>query len=185
MKIKITYLAWLLFPTAILAWIFVGLFAWTIQSDEADRVLHMQTIQESESKEVAAIRLHSIVQDTREERTKLENIFRMDVVSVVNLIEATGKAAGVKVTVSNVIPESAPPTQTAASAGIIATGFVIEAQGKFSTLMHALQLLETLPVPSTIGRFDIEYISNAGSGSSGVWSMNAYIRVLTTLDTSS
>lgn len=171
---------------AFLAWAVVGLFAWTIQSDEVDRALYVQTTQESESKEASAIRLHSIAQDTREERATLEGIFRTDVVSIVNLIETTGKAAGVKVTVSSVIPESAPPTQAAASAGIVATGFIIEAQGKFSALMHVLQLFETFPLPSTIGRLDIEYVPNAReSGLSGIWRMNAYIRVLTTPDASS
>ena len=186
MKIKITHLAWLLFPMALLAWAAVGLFAWTIQSDEIDRALQVQTTQESEDREATAIRIHSIARDTVEERTQLDKIFRTDVVSIVDLIETTGTAAGVKVTVRNVIPESAPPTQAAASAGIVATGFVIEAQGKFSTLMHVLQLFETLPIPSTLGRLDIEYVPDSGgSGLSSAWRLNAYIRVLTTSDVSS
>ncbi len=176
MKIKITYLTWPLFSLALLAWTGVALFAWTIRSDEADHMLRAQTLQEYESKETTAMRLHSIAQDTKEERAKLESIVRMDVVSIVNLIESTGKAAGVNVTVSNVIPEGE------AGSGLVATGFVIEARGRFSTLMRVVQLFESIPISSTIGRLDIEYIPNQDVRA---WGMSAYIRVLTAEDISS
>jgi len=178
-----TYLTWLLFPLALLAWIAVGLFAWTIQGDEADRLLRTQTIQESESREATALRLHSIVQDTESERAQLDSLVTVDVVSVVDMLEETGKAAGVKVTVINVLPEGVAAIG-AGNANIVATGFVIEAHGRFSALMHVLQLLETLPIPSTLGRLDIELVPNP-SGSSSTWGMNAYIRVLTAEEVSS
>jgi hypothetical protein len=185
MKIKIAYLAWLLFPTAIAVWAAVGLFVWTIASDEADRAFDVRIVQESETKAASAIRLRAIAQDTVAERAKLESFFHADIVSIVNMIEAVGKAAEVKVTVSNVIPENVP-SQVAGNAKIVATGFVIEADGRFSALMHVLRLFETLPIPSVLGRLDMEHNpSAAGSGSSDTWHMNVYIRVLSTSDASS
>lgn len=186
MKIKVTYLVWILFPAAVLAWAAVGLFAWIIATDEVDRALYVQVMQETESKEAIATRLHAIVQDTAEQRAQLDSILRMDVVSIVDMIEEVGKAAGVRITVSNAIPENVPPSQAAGGAGIIATGFVVEAQGRFSTLMRVVQLFETLPIPSTLGRLDMERTAKPGNlGTSDTWRMNAYIRVLTTADISS
>ena len=124
------------------------------------------------------------MQDTAEQRATRFNS-GMDVVSIVDMIEEVGKE-GVRITVSNAIPENVPPSQAAGGAGIIATGFVVEAQGRFSTLMRVVKLFETLPITSTLGRLDMERTAKPGNlGTSDTWRMNAYIRVLTTADISS
>jgi hypothetical protein len=182
MKIKLTSFAWPLLIFAVLAWAAVGIFAWTILSDEADRVVRVQNAQEAEQKEASAKRLHAIAQDTEFTRGQLDDILDVDVISVVDMIEAAGKAAGVKLVVSSVQPENAPPLQGRGTSQVIATGFVVEAQGRFASLMHAVQLFETLPVPAKVGRLDIERIQVGDTGTSDMWRLNAQIHMLTTSD---
>ena len=182
MKNPITYIQWIIFPVALLAWVAVGLFAWTISADEVDRTAHVIVTQDTENKGAVAARLHSIVQDTAAQRAQLDSALRVDVVSVVDMIDSVGKAAGVKTTVSNAQTEKAPSKQAAVGPQIMATGFVIEAEGKFVTLMHVAQLFETLPVPSRLERLDITHAASSSPGVSDAWHMSAYLRVLTTSD---
>lgn len=180
MKIKLTHIAWPLVLIALLTWAAVGVFIWTVLSDETDRITRVQSAQEAEQKEASTLRLRAIAQDTLLNRTQLDAILDVDVISVVDMLEASGKAAGVKLVVSSVQPEGAPPLQGAGSAQVIGTGFVVEAQGKFSSLLHAAQLFETLPVPSKVGRLDIEHINVADQKSLDVWRMNVQVHTLTT-----
>src|SRR3989344_6658886 len=71
MKNPITYIQWIIFPVALLAWVAVGLFAWTISADEVDRTAHVIVTQDTENKGAVAARLHSIVQDTAAQRAQL------------------------------------------------------------------------------------------------------------------
>ncbi len=185
MKITITYIAWPLLGMAILAWSAVGVFAWTIAGDESDRAFNIQNVEEAESKEATAVRLHAIARDTAANRLQLDTILHADVVSVVDMIEAVGKASGVKVMLSDAVPEKAPSSQAAGGSAVMTVGFVVKASGKFSSLMHAIRLFETLPLPSTVVRLDIGRANSASPDSAGSWNMNVYIRVLTTSDISS
>lgn len=178
----ITYIEWIVFPLALFAWVAVGYFAWAISTDEADRTALVKITQVTESKGAVAVRLHAIVQDTAAQRAQLDSALRVDVVSVVDMIEAAGKAAGVNIAVSNAQPESAPSPKATRGSQVMATGFAIEAEGKFPALMHAVQLFETLPVPSKLERLDIEHMASTSSRASHTWHMSAYIRVLTTPD---
>lgn len=182
MKYKIAYTQWIVFPLSLIAWAGVGLFAWTISRDEANRIAQVQITQDAERKEAMAVRLHSIIQDTATERAQLASVLGVDVVSVIDMIEAAGKAAGVKIAISNAQPENVSFPQVVGGPQIIATGFVVEAQGTFKALMHTAELLETLPVPATIGHLDLELKSSDGKEALYPWSMNTRIRVLTTSD---
>ncbi len=178
----IPYVALIIFPLVLFSWMAVGLFAWTISRDESARASRAQVTQDAQDKGAAATRLHSLVRETAAERAQLDSALRVDIVSIVDLIEAAGKAAGVVVIVSDVQPENVSLPQVAGGRKVSVTGFVVGAQGKFSLLMHVVQLLETLPVPSSIGRLDIEHKVSASPGVPDTWQMNAYIRVLTASD---
>ncbi|MEK7133807.1 MAG: hypothetical protein AAB804_01925 [Patescibacteria group bacterium] len=185
MKLDLRYIGWPLLLLTVLVWVGVGMFAQTILADEESQVFRMQQTQEAENKDASTIRLHALAQDTEQKRGQLDAILRVDVVSIVDMIEAAGKAAGVKLIVNNAQPENTPLPQTANGTQVIVTGFVVEAQGTFASLMHLIRLFETFPLPSKIGRFDMERISATGPGTSGGWRINAHIRILTTSDTSS
>ena len=179
---RISYIAWTTVALALSAWAGVGFFAWTILNQESDRAGSVRATQESSEKGAAAMRTHSLAQETAYERTQLATLFNVDVVSAATLIESVGKASGVEVRLGGAQPESAPPTTSGPD--VQAVGFVVEANGKFAALMRAAQLFETLPIPSVLTRVDIEQ-GPSTDGASGVWHMSAYIRVLTTSNTSS
>ena len=178
------YIALCTFGACVLAWAAVVYFAWTIRSDEIARAASIQNIQESSVKGASAVRMHALAEETTKERAQLEELLKGDVVSIANMIEAVGKTVGVEMKLGAAQQESAPTSD--ANVRINAVGFVVEAQGKFSALMRAAQMFETLPIPSSIIRLDIERTPNSARGSAAAsWHMNAYIRVLTTADISS
>ena len=182
MNTRIAYLQWLALGAALLAVFGVWYFASAIAQGQADRAAGDSAMQESADKQALAVRTHALMADTVQERTQLGALLTVDVVSVANMIEAAGKAAGVTVKLGDAVPENAPAAQGGLS--IQAIGFVVEAQGKFPALMRALELFETLPIPSTLTRFDMQKVPDS-SGAPSVWHMSAYIRVLTTSNISS
>ena len=175
---NITYLAYLSLAACLLAWVGVAYFASTISSDELARAAAIETMQQSSMKGASTVRTHALAQETQGERAMLDQLLSADVVGIANMIEAAGKAAGVKAKLGDAQFENTPSADQGPK--INAVGFVVQAEGKFSALMQATQLLESLPAPSSVQRLDIE--KTPGSAS---WHMNAYIRVLTTADISS
>lgn len=161
-----------MFVLAIFAWAGVGYFAWTISTDEARRITDIQTAQQSALRHDVAVRLRALVQDTASDRAQLETLLTTDLVSAVERIESVGKAAGVTTELGNAAPEAAPTTP---NLSVDAVGFVVASEGTFPKLIHALQLFETLPVPSSVRRFDLEHLPDAGTK----WTMNTSIRLLT------
>lgn len=179
-----TYTQWFLLGLALIAWAAVGLFAWTITSDEADRLMHTENANTASTKRASAVRTHALALDTEKQGAELGNLLNVDVVSAAYTIEAVGKSAGVSVQLGDAVPENVPTTSD--TVPIKAVGFTVEAQGKFSALMRAAKLFETLPLPSTLVRLDLEHTpSSQGSKPTDQWHLNAYIRVLTTSDISS
>ncbi len=179
-----TRIQWIMLLLAVCAWAGVGWFGWYSSDETLNRVSRAVVTQDNENKNASAIRLRSALQDTLEQRTQIDALLHTNVVSVVNLLEAAG-SAGVKVTVSDAHPETTGLSRAVAGiTGLTATGFVVEARGKFEELMHVVQLLENLPVPSTIGRLELSR-DPVGEGVGGLWNMSAYIRVLSTPDSKS
>ncbi len=178
-----TYTALFALAIALIAWGLVGLFAWTITVDESERVANATDASQSATASASAIRLHALAQDTSDEAAKLKDLLNVDVVSAAYLIEGVGKTAGVTVKLGDAQRENTPSASDALAVQTI--GFVVQADGKFPALMRAIQSFETLPIPSSISRLDIEHAPNGSGKSSDVWHMNLYIRVLTTSDISS
>ncbi len=106
MQTKLTYIAWPLVLTAVCAWAVVGLFLWTILSDETDRVRRVQSMQDAERQVSTALRLHAVAQDTESTRKQLDDALRVGVVSLVEMIEASGKEAGVKLISNGLAPRA-------------------------------------------------------------------------------
>ncbi len=175
-----TYISWGLLALAILAWAAVGLFAWTIQGDESAQAIDIQATQQSSTAQTSEIRMHALAQDTASNRSALSALLNVNIVSIVNMIQASGKANGVDAKVSNALPETLP-FNTSGPNAIGAVGFTVEATGIFSALIHVAQLLETLPIPSSLDELDIqETPSLTGTPATGEWQMNASVNVLTT-----
>jgi len=179
-----TYIAWILLAAALVAWVGVGFFAWTIAGEESDRVARIDLAETSSMKLNSAIRMRALALDTKAERAQLERFLDVDVVSVANQIEAAGKAAGVTLKLGTVA--SGRGQVVSGGAAIKTVEFSVDAEGKFSALMRAAEFFEALPVVSSLVRLDIERVpSSGGAPGANSWRMNARIRVFTTSDISS
>ncbi len=176
-----TYIAVLCAFLALCAWGLVGFFAWTISADESARVASTENAQREAIMGASSIRTHALAVDTAKEGEALKKLLNVDVVSASYMIEEVGKIAGVKVMLGDAQPEKLPESGGVA---LKAIGFTVTAQGKFSDLMRAVRLFETLPIPARVVRLDIQHTPDS-SKASNLWQMNIYIRVLTTSDISS
>lgn len=162
---------------ALLAWSIVGYFAWTIRADENTRAADARDAQLTAVKNAQAIRTHALVADAVPDGAKLKELLNVDVISTSYMIEGVGRAAGVKMRLSDAQPEGEVGTDILPQRAV---GFVVTADGKFSELLHAVRLLETLPVPSSVTRLDIERAPKSPDTPSGLWHLNVHIRVVTT-----
>lgn len=170
--------SWFALALALAALAGAGYFGWQISKDKLARAEALQSAQESATRREAAARVHALAVDTQAQRERLKGFLDVDVLSAVEVIEAAARAAKVKMEVGSAQSENAP----SGSDSVKAVGFHVSAEGSFAALMRALQLFETLPLPSSVVRFELE----RASGSTGApWRMNAYIRVLTTAPVSS
>lgn len=167
---------------ALSAWGLVGFFAWTITADESERVENAENAERRAIASASSVRTHALVQETAKEGTQLQDLLNVDVVSAAYMIEAVGKTAGVTVKLGDALPENG---RASGEVAVKAVGFVVQANGKFPALMHAARLFETLPIPSSVTRLDIEHTPRSSPSAPSLWHMNVHIRVLTTSDISS
>lgn len=174
------YGAWGVLFAALLGWAGVGLFAWAIARDESVRTENIRSAREDSARHEVAVRLHALAADTERERARLRGLLDVDVLSAVDTLEAAAKAAKVRIQLSDAQADSAG-AQSGRS-NVKAIGFVVSGEGSYAALSRLLALFETLPLASSLPRFDLEHIAG---GSGGPWRLNAYIRVLTTADISS
>lgn len=177
-----TSTAILIATAALIAWGLVGYFAWTINVDESKRLADAREAQMATIANAHAVRTHALALDTAKEREQLKTLLGVDVVSAAYMIEGVGRASGVAVKLGDALPEGAQASEGFAPKTV---GFVVRADGKFSALMRAARLFETLPIPSSVTRVDIERAPRSSGDKSNLWHMNVYIRILTTSDISS
>lgn len=168
---------------AVLSCAGVAYFAWTLTAERAAYADQAATAQMQAQQQAISTRTHAIIADTAGEREALARYMNVDVLSVVSLIQEVGATTGVALNVGNALPEATGASPQPASASLGAVGFFVEGQGKFPALIRTLQLLETLPVPATVLRFDLKRVPTTNSNAT--WDMNVYIRVLTTSPISS
>lgn len=177
----ISYLAWVALGAALVAWVGVAFFAWTIMQHESEYAARREAAQQAVVREDARVRARALAQDTESARTHLEELLNVDVVSAVDVIETAGKAAKVAMELGGAESET---NFSQPQSGIVkAVGFGVSGQGTFPSLMHAIELFETLPLPSTLERFDLQY--TPGGGKTPSWHLDARVRVLTTAQISS
>lgn len=177
---NLSFISWIALALAFCAWAGVVFFALHIQAAEVARATALTNAQQSSTVQYSSVRMHATAQDTAGERSALQQSLASDIVTVVTLLEGVGKTAGATFKLSGALPEAAPAGLPAGSS-IQAVGFAIEADGKFAALMRVVQLLETLPVPSSVVRFDLQHTP----GGSDTWHLSIYVKVLMSSTTAS
>ena len=173
MKRSENYLALLLLVLALLACAAVVYFQWMINDAETAYGASVQNAQQSFTAQNSAVAMHAEAQDTASARQKLDALLSPDVASVAATLRGIGKTTGAQVVLGGALPESTP-TNASGQSSLSAVSYSLEADGTFASLMRTLQLIETLPLPSRVERFDIQQ----SQGTS--WHMSVSIRVLST-----
>lgn len=174
---------------ALVAWVAVFMYAaWISAQLDANRS-QAKDVQSSSEREIALIRLHALARDTENLRAQLEGLTRSDVIGVADTIDSVGRIAGVKLKIGGAIPESVGQKKGTNNPTVLhAVNFAVEADGTFASLMHAAELLETLPSPSSVQSLEFNHAplsADDGSVKSTAWHLTARVRVLTTSDISS
>jgi len=179
MKRTNIYLAVTLLLLALLAWGAVVYFNFAISGAQAQYEADTQTSQQSSTEQSSSVSTHAVAQDTAVARAQLDALLAPDVSSIANTLRGIGSTTGVSVKLGGALPEDAPTTPTV-GVTIQAVAFSLEADGSFPALMRTEALIETLPLPSSVERFDIQHAAGADT-----WHMSVSIRVLTTSPISS
>lgn len=175
-----TYLSWAVIGGALCAWAAVGFFAWTIENAAKARAEGETIIQQEEIERVSASRLRVVARETEEGRAELDSLANLDVISIIEAIEAVGNAARVSIEIGQALADSAQTAERATRS----VNVVVEAQGSFANLVHAASLLYSLPIPSEVTEIQIERLPSDVGGKSAGWRFVAYVRVLTTVEIS-
>ena len=175
------YIAWILLLGAFGALAGVGYFAHAIGEESATRADQLRRQDAQAAKDAADIRVRALAKDSEADRGRLSDMLDIGILEIVDILEVAGKAAGVKLHLSDALPENS--ARGGNSGDLRAVGFQLQADGTFPSIMRAVQLFESLPVLASIQRLDISHTESSEAG--GQWHLSAYIRVLTSAAISS
>ncbi|OGG77853.1 hypothetical protein A3B35_02330 [Candidatus Kaiserbacteria bacterium RIFCSPLOWO2_01_FULL_54_24] len=180
-----TYLPLITALVAIALWTGVGYLAWTIYSQEFLSAEKIADLDQESVRQAAALRLHALVRDTKEERTKLEDIARVDIIAMLESVEQIGRDVGIPIEIGQAISTSDPDS----GKRVRSVGFVVEGEGSFAKVMHAAALFEALPKPSFVDDLQFEMIPASSAGAkkpaASLWHLVVRMRFISTADISS
>jgi hypothetical protein len=184
-----TYTIWAILLATLLAWGGVVFFAWDIADATTSRAADIENEQQTSNQQSVTAYMHATAQSTASGREDLDTLLAVDVVSAATMLQNVGKTTGVGVKLSSATPDTAPISATAGTSApqtpqIQAVEFSLQADGSFAALMRTEQLLETLPLASSVQRFDMQHVQTSDAGNA-TWVMNVDIRFLTTAQISS
>jgi hypothetical protein len=176
---RTSYKAYGILIAAIIVWLSVGFFAYTIHTEQAHYIAQVQDeINRSDQMSADAL-LHVVASSSIKRSQQLDALIAPDVQTIINTIRSVGTTSGATIKISAAMPGNAPTNQK----DIHAVAFVIESTGSFAELMRTLALFEALPLPSSIDTVDLSYIPQDGTTTSHgarLWHMNIKMQVLTT-----
>lgn len=134
----------------------------------------------------ANARLRALALDTADARQALVQAAHADIVSSAKVIESVGPAAHVSLKVSGAYAEQVAPPPSASAYPLHAIGFNVEATGSFAAIMKAAELLDALPLSTSVEQFDIAQVpQDASAKAAPQWRLTERIRLLTDSDLSS
>ncbi len=151
-------------------------------TEESSRAERQKILQHLADTQMSSAEAEAIASQTQSERADLEALSKVDIVSLVDSINAFSGRTGAMVQVGTVEPQ-ALPVPAGSTVSMSAVDIPVSASGSFDSVMRVMTLLETLPVPSSIVAYDLDH--GGGPGADGQWTLSAHLRVLTTADLSS
>lgn len=182
MSSRVNLIAWCLLAIAVCAWGGVAYAAQTIKSTALQRTNDSQLALTKANQAAMNRRIDALAQSTKEKREALSAIAGADVVSIIDMIDAAGKTAGITAKVSDAAVSG---SQQLGKNGDSLRGVVFNVQGAgtFTQVMHAASLYEKLPLLSSIDQMDIER-SQSSDPKAAPWQITIRIRVLTLVQVS-
>ena len=148
MKKTSLYIAWIILTFAIVSWVGVGYLASLIEQTSADRVNQLEDNARQSNQDVQAQAMHALIKDTTGPRAQLDTLLNVDPASISGIINAAGKSAGASIRISDALSDGALVGDGTTPSNSF--GFVVSAQGTYASVVRVAQLLEILPVPSSI-----------------------------------
>ena len=180
-----TSASWVMLLAAIVLWAAVGYFAWMIYTQEFFREVQMADQEQESRRSAAAVRLHAFVRETNEERIRLDDAARVEIVEMLESIEGVGRDANVPIKIGQAVSTPSPDPRS----NVRSFGFIVEAEGSFAKVVRAAALFESLPKPSFVDELQFEMLPLSASGSKksagNVWHLVVRIRFISTADISS
>lgn len=175
-----SYFAWAALAVAILLWGAAIAFAWQIMEEEKVRDSLLLQVQEEEAQQAGALKLRGLARETEEGRAKLEAIADHDIVELLDIVENVSRDLKIPLKVGETL--TAGPSD--ASTPLRSASFLVEAQGTFTQVAHAIAFLESLPLPSSLTEIHLEELPASASARSKVlqWRVVARLNILTTAE---
>ncbi len=177
MKINIQYIAALGVLLAVLAWTAIWYIGNNILDEASSRAAIASTAQAQSDRAAYTQRLTALVADTQQDRAALENVSNVNIVSIVTMIEGVRTKTGIAVKVENAQPQGAAAALPGGGS-VNSFAFAVVADGTFAQIMNTIQVLEDLPVPSSVQQLEIAHTGDPAN--SGGWHMSAHMQVYTT-----
>ena len=168
-KTQRSYRGWLALLIAIALWAFVIYSYRTVDLEKTNFVALASTDEQASQKEAWLIKLHGLLNETKQERASLVGVLPQDVIAFVDSIEALSKTAGIEIHMSGVQPENTKGAKPGTAPGV---NFTIQASGSFAQIMRVVQLLDSMSYPTQIQQLEL---SNSGL----TWQLTANVRALT------
>jgi hypothetical protein len=175
----LTASSWTALCIAIFSWCAAAFFLYTVLQMQSERAQSAEDAAAANLQAGQAAQLRILARETETDRTSLENASNVDVLSAVNVIESVS-ASGTAVHVT-----TAQPVRTAAkgsSQQLNTMDLTAHAEGPFASVMHIEQMLETLPLATSIQEIDISRapVDLGAKNSAETWSLNVRLRFYTT-----
>ncbi|TSC87039.1 MAG: hypothetical protein G01um10148_144 [Parcubacteria group bacterium Gr01-1014_8] len=178
-----TLASWGSFLLAILLWAGYGYLIIKLADERTlFSATEVEAIQSAE-RNAASSRLHSLIRDVKSEQELLEELARTDVLTAVKTIEAAGKSAGAKVTVSNATASQLVNKANSQSVKDLRSVTVtVNGEGSFQSLIRAAKLLEALPFIASVQNLQFEELPLSADGKrrGDAWRMSVGMRIITT-----
>src|SRR3989344_1658563 len=170
--------SWIALAAAVALWVCVGYFVWTTFSASSERLSKLAATDQEVTKYTDVLRLRTLARETQDARARLEGAVSADVVEIIDSVDALAQDVGIPIKVGQALSSSdiSSPVHAATS--------VEEGAGSFAQVLHAVALLESLPIPSFLEELYLELLP-AAPGKKSLWHLVARIRFLTTSDISS
>ena len=175
---SLTIGSWAALLFAILAWCGVALLAYELVQMQSERAAYLSNAAAANFQQGQAARLLALVRETETDRAVLWNAASIDLLTAVNAIESLS-SPNVRVRVTDAQAEKAAVKSSTSTVDAVMLN--VTAEGPFSALMNIMQLLETMPLATTIQGMGVSRapVDLSEKSTNIIWTLNVRVRFLT------